>query len=78
VHSGARLPDRARAGTRQFTVPSPDGAVVVTSDLDEAGELLAAADFFRRVFAEDAPADLAELQQRSAAALAAEIRQRSH
>jgi len=78
VHTGARLPDRARVGMRQFAVPGPDGAAVVTSDLDEARELLAAADFFGRVFAEEAPADLTELHQRSAAAVAAEIRQRSH
>jgi hypothetical protein len=52
VHTGARLPDRARVGMRQFAVPGPDGVAVVTSDLDEARELLAAADFFGRVFAE--------------------------
>lgn len=77
VHTGARLPDRARVGMRQFAVPGPDGAAVVTSDLDEARELLAAADFFGKVFAEEAPADLIELHQRSTAAVAAEIRQRS-
>jgi tetrahydrodipicolinate N-succinyltransferase len=49
---------------------------VVTGDLDEARELLAAADFFGTVFAA-APADLVELHRRSAAAVAAEIRQRS-
>ena len=76
VHAGARLPDRARVGMCQFAVPGPDGAVV-TSDLDEARELLAAADFFGKVFAEQAPADLVELHQCSAAAVAAEIRQRS-
>jgi hypothetical protein len=58
-------------------VPAPDGAAVVTSDLDEARELLAAADFFGKVFAEQAPGDLIELHQRSTAAVAAEIRQRS-
>jgi carbonic anhydrase/acetyltransferase-like protein (isoleucine patch superfamily) len=77
VHTGARLPDRARVGMRQFAVPGPDGAAVVTSDLDEARELLAAADFFGTVFAEPSPADLVELHQRSTAAVAAEIRQRS-
>jgi hypothetical protein len=61
---------------RQFAVPGPDGAAVVTGDLDEARELLAAADFFGKVFAA-APADLIELHRRSAAAVAAEIRQRS-
>jgi hypothetical protein len=77
VHTGARLPDRTRVGMRQFAVPGPDGAAVVTSDLDQARELLAAADFFGKVFAEEAPADLIELHQRSTAAVAAEIRQRS-
>jgi carbonic anhydrase/acetyltransferase-like protein (isoleucine patch superfamily) len=77
VHTGARLPDRTRVGMRQFAVPGPDGAAVVTSDLDQARELLAAADFFGEVFAEEAPADLIELHQRSAAAVAAEIRERS-
>jgi carbonic anhydrase/acetyltransferase-like protein (isoleucine patch superfamily) len=77
VHTGARLPDRVRVGMRQFAVPGPHGAAVVTSDLDEARELLAAADFFGKVFAEQAPADLIELHRRSAAAVAAEIRQRS-
>src|SRR6516225_4662362 len=77
VHTGARLPDRARVGMRQFAVPGPDGAAVVTSDLDEARELLAAADFFGKVFAEQAPADLIELHRRSTAAVTAEIRQRS-
>lgn len=78
VHTGARLPDRARVGMRQFAVPGPDGAAVISSDLDEARELLAAADFFGKVFAEQAPGDLVELHRRSAAAVAAEIRQRSH
>ena len=77
VHTGARLPDRTRVGMRQFAVPGPDGAAVVTSDLDEARTLLAAADFFGTVFAEQSPADLTELHQRSTAAVAAEIRQRS-
>jgi carbonic anhydrase/acetyltransferase-like protein (isoleucine patch superfamily) len=77
VHTGARLPDKTRVGMRQFAVPGPDGAAVVTSDLDQARELLAAADFFGEVFAEEAPADLIELHQRSAAAVAAEIRERS-
>lgn len=77
VHTGARLPDRTRVGMRQFAVPGPDGDAVVTSDLDEARELLAAADFFGKVFAEQAPADLVALHRRSAAAVAAEIRQRS-
>lgn len=73
---------------RQFAVPGPDGTAVVTSDLDEARELLAAADFFGKVFAEEAPAagqaaagqapaDLVELHRRSTAAVAAEIRQRA-
>jgi hypothetical protein len=60
---------------RQFDVPGPDGAAVITSDLGEARELLAAADFFGRVFAEEAPADLTELRQRRP--VAAEIRQRA-
>ena len=77
VHTGARLADQTRVGMRQFAVPGPDGAAVVTSDLDEARALLAAADFFGKVFAEQAPADLVELHQRSTAAVAAEIRQRS-
>ena len=77
VHTGARLPDQTRVGMRQFAVPGPDGTAVVTSDLDEARELLAAADFFGKVFAEEAPADLIELHRRSTAAVAAEIRQRS-
>jgi carbonic anhydrase/acetyltransferase-like protein (isoleucine patch superfamily) len=77
VHTGARLPDRTRVGMRQFAVPGPDDAAVVTGDLDEARELLAAADFFAKVFAEEAPTDLMELHQRSTAAVAAEIRQRS-
>jgi len=77
VHTGARLPDRTRVGMRQFAVPGPDGTAVVTSDLDEARELLAAADFFGKVFAEQAPADLIELHRRSTAAVTAEIRQRS-
>jgi carbonic anhydrase/acetyltransferase-like protein (isoleucine patch superfamily) len=77
VHTGARLPERTRVGMRQLAVPGPDGAAVVTSDLDEARALLAAADFFGKVFAEQAPADLIELHQRSTAAVAAEIRQRS-
>jgi len=78
VHTGARLPGRTRVGMRQFAVPGPDGAGVVTSDLDEARALLAAADFFGKVFAEEAPADLIELHRRSAAAVAAEIRRRSY
>jgi len=78
VHTGTRLPDRARVGMRQFAVPGPDGAAVVTSDLDQARELLAVAGFFRRVFAEETPVDLIELHRRSAAAVAAEIRQREH
>src|SRR5690242_11613039 len=49
VHTGARLPERTRVGMRQFAVSGPDGAAVVTSDLDEARELLAAADFFGKV-----------------------------
>lgn len=77
VHTGTRLPDRARVGMRQFAVPGPDGVAVVTSDLDHARELLAAADFFGKVFAEQAPADPIGLHERSAAAVAAEIRQRS-
>jgi len=77
VHTGARLPERTRVGMRQLAVPGPDGTAVVTSDLDEARALLAAADFFGKVFAEQAPADLIELHQRSTAAVAAEIRQRS-
>jgi carbonic anhydrase/acetyltransferase-like protein (isoleucine patch superfamily) len=77
VHTGARLPGRTRVGMRQYAVPGPDGAAVVTGDLDEARELLAAADFFGKVFAEDASADLIELHRRSAAAVAAEIRQRA-
>ena len=77
VHTGARLPERTRVGMRQFAVPGPDGAAVVTSDLDEARTLLAAADFFGKVFAEQAPADLIGPHQRSTAAVAAEIRQRS-
>jgi carbonic anhydrase/acetyltransferase-like protein (isoleucine patch superfamily) len=89
VHTSARLPDRTRVGMRQYAVPGPDGVAVVTSDLDEARGLLAAADFFGKVFAEfaesaefadsaeEAPADLIELHQRSTAAVAAEIRQRS-
>ena len=36
---------------RQYAVPGPDGAAIVTSDLDEARGLLAAADFFGKVFA---------------------------
>ncbi len=76
VHTGARLPARSRVGMRQFAVPGADGAAVVTGDLDEARELLAAADFFGQAFAE-APSDLVELHRRSAAAVAAEIRQRS-
>jgi carbonic anhydrase/acetyltransferase-like protein (isoleucine patch superfamily) len=77
VHTGARLPDRARVGMQQFAVPGPDGAAVVTSELDKARELLAAADFFGKVFAEEAPADPMELHRHSTAAVAAEIRQRS-
>ena len=77
VHTGARLPDRTRVGMRQYAVPGPDGAAVVTGDLDEARALLAAADFFGTVFAEQSPADLIELHRRSTAAVAAEIRQRS-
>ena len=77
-HTGARLPDRTRVGMRQFAVPGPGGNAVVTSDLDEARELLAAANFFGSVFAEDASTDLIELHQRTAAAVAAEIRQRPH
>jgi carbonic anhydrase/acetyltransferase-like protein (isoleucine patch superfamily) len=77
VHTGVRLPDRTRVGMRQFAVPGPDDAAVVTGDLDEARELLAAADFFGKVFAEEAPTDLMKLHQRSTAAVAAEIRQRS-
>jgi carbonic anhydrase/acetyltransferase-like protein (isoleucine patch superfamily) len=77
VHTGARLPDRTRVGMRQYAVPGPDGAAVVTGDLDEARALLAAADFFGTVFAEQSPADIIGLHQRSTAAVAAEIRQRS-
>lgn len=63
---------------RPHAPPGPDGAAVVTGDLDEARELLAAADFFGKVFAEDAPAGLVELHRRGTAAVAAEIRRRSH
>lgn len=77
VHTGTRLPARTQVGLRQLAVPGPDGAPVITSDLDRARELLAAADFFGTVFAEDAPADLIELHQRSTATVAAEIRHRS-
>ena len=77
VHTGARLPDQTRVGMRQFAVPGPGGTAVVTSDVDEARELLAAADFSGKVFAEETPADLIGLHQRSTAAVAAEIRQRS-
>jgi hypothetical protein len=76
VHTGARLPARTRVGLRQFAVPGADGTAVVTGDLDEARKLLAAADFFGTVFA-SAPADLVDLHRLSAAAVAAEIRQRS-
>jgi carbonic anhydrase/acetyltransferase-like protein (isoleucine patch superfamily) len=77
VHTGAWLPDQTRVGMRQFAVPGPDGTAVVTGDLDEARELLAATDFFGNVFADDASADLMELHRRSTAAVAAEIRQRA-
>ena len=77
IASTAVLAGDVRVGMRQFAVPGRDGTAVVTSDLDEARELLAAADFFGKVFAEEAPANLIELHQRSTAAVAAEIRQRS-
>lgn len=78
VHTGARLPERTRVGMRHFAVPGPGGAAaVVTSDLDRARELLAAADFFGAAFA-DASADPMELHRHSAGAVALEIRQRAH
>jgi len=77
VHTGAQLPERARVGMRQYAVRGPDGTAVVTGDLDQARALLAEADFFGQVFAEEAPADLIELHRRSTAAVAAEIRQRA-
>lgn len=77
VLTGTSLPDQAPVGMRQFAVPGRDGAAVITSDLDQARELLAAADFSGGVFADEPPADLIELHRRSAAVVAAEIRQRS-
>jgi len=78
VHTGARLPPQARVGLRQFAVPGPDGTAVVTSDLDEARELLEDADFFGNVFAASVTgaASRGELHRRTAAAVAAEIRHR--
>jgi carbonic anhydrase/acetyltransferase-like protein (isoleucine patch superfamily) len=80
VHTGAHLPAGSRVGMRQFAVPGPDGGpAVVTSDLDQARELLAQADFFGRVFGLDQASqeDLEELHRRSAAISAAEIRKRN-
>lgn len=76
VHTGAKLPERSRVGMRQFAVPGPDGTAVVTSDLREARDLLAAADFFGTVFATRS-ADPMDLHRRGAGMVAAEIRQRA-
>ena len=80
VHIGAQLPAGGRVGLREFAVPGPyGGPAVVTSELDHARELLAQADFFGSVFGMDQAGqeDLEALHRRSAAIVAAEIRQRS-
>lgn len=79
VHTGARLPARARVGMRQFAVRGPGGGpAVITGDLDTARELLAGADFFGNVFAlgDSVQDDPIELHRRSAKVAAAEIRAR--
>jgi carbonic anhydrase/acetyltransferase-like protein (isoleucine patch superfamily) len=76
VHTGAKLSERSRVGMRQFAIAGPDGGAVITSDLDHARDLVAAADFFGRVFATKA-ADPVEMHRQSARKLAAEIRQRA-
>ena len=70
VHTGASLPPGSRVGMRQFAVAGENGAVV-TSDLEEARELLAGADFFARAFAADAR-ELETLHRESVAMLRAE------
>jgi hypothetical protein len=53
---------------RQYAVAGDNGEAVVMSDLDEARELLAAADFFGRMFGED-EADLEALHRSTVATL---------
>ena len=54
VHAGAVLGEESRVGMGCFAVPSPQGTVV-TADVEQARELVAAADFFGRAFGVDAP-----------------------
>ena len=70
VHTGASLPSGSRVGMRQFAAAGDDGSVV-TSDLDEARELLAGADFFARAFATD-ERELETLHREAVATLRAE------
>ena len=70
AHVGAQLPPRSRLGMRQYAVAHADGAVI-TGDLEDARELLAAADFFGRAFAAEEP-DQESLHRSSVAALRAE------
>jgi carbonic anhydrase/acetyltransferase-like protein (isoleucine patch superfamily) len=70
AHVGARLAPLSRLGMRQYAVAHEDGAVV-TGDLEHARALLAHADFFGRVFAED-ERDLESLHRSTVATLRAE------
>ena len=54
-----------------FAVPSPQGTVV-TADVEQARELVAAADFFGRAFGVDAP-NQREVHRRAIAALRDEL-----
>ena len=49
VHANASIRSRGRVGLRQIACPGGDGAVI-TSDVDEAREALAAGAFFRAAF----------------------------
>jgi carbonic anhydrase/acetyltransferase-like protein (isoleucine patch superfamily) len=50
VHAGAVLPAASRVGFRQVAAPDGGGGVRVTSDLDEARNLVGQVDFFGNVF----------------------------
>ena len=70
AHVGARLPPRSRLGMRQYAVADEDEAVI-TGELEHARALLARADFFGRVFA-DEESDLESLHRSTVAKLRAE------
>src|SRR5215203_5576798 len=70
AHVGARLPPRSRLGMRQYAVADEEDAVI-TGEPEHARALLARADFFGRVFA-DEESDLESLHRSTVAKLRAE------